>query len=244
MLNILRGIRTNMINKKNIKGYVLYAIGEIILVVIGILIALQINTWNDDYKKRKEEHRILQNFNHDLELDIQQLNDNIASTYHRMKQIDSIFNILHEPDANSIPTIIRLNVGITKGDLFELNSGTFDESLASGKINYIHVDSLREKIFEYYRSINQNLTQKNSYKFLIETILPQWGDIIIPTQEALNYLGLKNSMPPLDIPALANDKKYITVLAQTYGNHATLVELWQGYIRKAIDLQKEIAAGL
>ena len=181
MLKLLRNFRTGMIDKKNIKGYLLYALGEIILVVIGILIALQINSWNENYKKRNEEYRILKNFNRDLTMDIEQLNKNILSTHLRMKQIDSIFIILHDPSNYPIADIIRLNEGITQGDLFELNSGTFDESLASGKINYIHVDSLRERIFEYYRTVNENLTQRNAYKFLIETILPNWGDLVIPS---------------------------------------------------------------
>ena len=56
MLKFFRKIRQNLLSEGKTGKYIKYAFGEIILVVIGILIALQINTWNEDYKsKRKKE---------------------------------------------------------------------------------------------------------------------------------------------------------------------------------------------
>ena len=46
MLKFFRGIRRKLIDEENLKKYLIYGIGEILLVVIGILIALQINNWN------------------------------------------------------------------------------------------------------------------------------------------------------------------------------------------------------
>ncbi len=50
MLKFFRKIRQKLIEEDNIRKYLLYAIGEIILVVIGILIALQVNNWNEKRK--------------------------------------------------------------------------------------------------------------------------------------------------------------------------------------------------
>jgi hypothetical protein len=47
MLKFFRTIRKKLIEEYNVRKYLLYAIGEILLVVIGILIALQVNNWND-----------------------------------------------------------------------------------------------------------------------------------------------------------------------------------------------------
>ncbi|MGB5372105.1 MAG: DUF6090 family protein, partial [Flavobacteriaceae bacterium] len=55
MLKFFRKIRQQLLVKNNISKYLLYAIGEIVLVVIGILIALQINNWNEDRKDRAKE---------------------------------------------------------------------------------------------------------------------------------------------------------------------------------------------
>jgi|TARA_R110002020_G_scaffold396281_1_gene606303 sensor domain CHASE-containing protein len=50
MIKFFRKIRQRMLSESKFSRYLLYAIGEIILVVIGILIALQINTWNEERK--------------------------------------------------------------------------------------------------------------------------------------------------------------------------------------------------
>ena len=59
MLKFFRNIRQNLIEQNRASKYFLYAVGEILLVVLGILIALQINNWNISQKERKEEIKIL-----------------------------------------------------------------------------------------------------------------------------------------------------------------------------------------
>ncbi len=58
MIKFFRKIRQNMIKENKVSKYLLYAIGEIILVVIGILIALQVNTWNEYRKDRVSEKEL------------------------------------------------------------------------------------------------------------------------------------------------------------------------------------------
>jgi len=59
MITLLRKIRKRLISKNNFSSYLLYAIGEIALVVIGILIALQINNWNEAKKENQQIKKIL-----------------------------------------------------------------------------------------------------------------------------------------------------------------------------------------
>lgn len=67
MLKFFRTIRKKMIEEDNVRKYLLYAIGEILLVVIGILIALQVNNWNENRKIANEEQAILVRLLEDLE---------------------------------------------------------------------------------------------------------------------------------------------------------------------------------
>lgn len=55
MIKFFRKIRYDLMEKKKTVIYLKYVVGEIILVVIGILTALQINNWNEDQKNRKQE---------------------------------------------------------------------------------------------------------------------------------------------------------------------------------------------
>ena len=60
MIQFFRRIRQKLLANNQMKKYVLYAIGEIALVMIGILLALQVNTWNQDRQLQQEEREILQ----------------------------------------------------------------------------------------------------------------------------------------------------------------------------------------
>ncbi len=69
MIKFFRRIRQRLLRKSNFSKYLLYAIGEIILVVIGILIALQINNWNEAIKNAKTEQEFYKEILSDLEKD-------------------------------------------------------------------------------------------------------------------------------------------------------------------------------
>ena len=66
MIKFFRSIRQNLLNEGKTVKYFKYAIGEIVLVVIGILIALQINNWNQDRQQRQKEKKILMELKRDL----------------------------------------------------------------------------------------------------------------------------------------------------------------------------------
>mgnify|MGYP003625683564 CR=1 FL=1 len=80
MIKFFRKIRHTMINENKVSKYMLYAIGEIILVVIGILIALQINNWNEQRKDNKQEFYILKQLQKEFKADSSQISNYIRLT--------------------------------------------------------------------------------------------------------------------------------------------------------------------
>jgi len=87
MLKIFRRIRQKMLTQNKVSNYLLYSIKEIVLVVIGILIALQINNWNKNSKQRKIEYEylvsLIEEFGHNLlELDSEMKKNNIMQITH------------------------------------------------------------------------------------------------------------------------------------------------------------------
>ena len=80
MIKFFRKIRQELLTENKFSKYLLYAIGEIVLVVIGILIALSINNWNENRKLQKEELNLLSD-----------IRTNLISNYNTFKN-DSLYN--------------------------------------------------------------------------------------------------------------------------------------------------------
>ena len=73
MIKFFRKIRQNLLTENKVSKYILYSLGEIMLVVIGILIALQLNNWNEDRKQNETLDSIFTIIKEDLESDIDQM---------------------------------------------------------------------------------------------------------------------------------------------------------------------------
>ena len=67
MLTLLRKIRKKLLAESQLRKYLLYAFGEVLLIVIGILIALQISNWNNESKDRKFEINLLKELKNELQ---------------------------------------------------------------------------------------------------------------------------------------------------------------------------------
>lgn len=104
MLKFFRQLRQELIAKNRFSKYLLYATGEILLVMIGILLALQVNNWNESRKNRKVEKEMLINIKEALETDIKTtINQNIMGLEGRAMVtralINTAFKELPYPDS-------------------------------------------------------------------------------------------------------------------------------------------------
>ncbi|MFT7344641.1 MAG: hypothetical protein ACI9XP_001228 [Lentimonas sp.] len=100
-MKFFRKIRYGLIEKNKIGTYIKYAIGEIILVVIGILIALSINNWNGNRKSERLQENILKEIELNLKTDVASLT-NVISRY---EQLEAQLNSIIIEDHSSIDTI-------------------------------------------------------------------------------------------------------------------------------------------
>lgn len=87
MIKFFRNIRSQLLGKGKIGKYFKYAIGEVLLVMIGILLALQVNNWNERRKNTLVEKDLLFNIKHAFQSDL----DNVIDQ--RMKQCQEILNV-------------------------------------------------------------------------------------------------------------------------------------------------------
>lgn len=92
MIKFFRKIRQRLLMEQKTAQYLKYAIGEIILVVIGILIALELNNWNEE-RKRKENYRAtIEQIYNSLELETQELQSYIKGLLFQQRYADSLYN--------------------------------------------------------------------------------------------------------------------------------------------------------
>ena len=89
-MKLLRTIRQNLIMKNQNGNYYKSAVGEIILVVLGILIALSINNWNENRKNKKKELVLINNIIEDLGLDLIHINKSLNEVVNQKELVDDL----------------------------------------------------------------------------------------------------------------------------------------------------------
>ena len=124
--------------------YFKYAIGEIILVVIGILIALHVNTWNEQRKSNLKERQYLESFKKDLEANVIELQRVIEKTEQTSKSSDSILQFkTGKLEALSLKEFVSCALNATGFTVFQTQEGTIQDIVGSGKLDIITNDSIR-----------------------------------------------------------------------------------------------------
>lgn len=152
MLKFFRAIRQRLLSDNKFSKYFLYAIGEIILVVIGILIALQINTWNSARINQKKEINYLQEIRLNLVSDTLKIKDVIAFNILKEKAIIDCIEELANPNAamNRVRAIgQRMNI-LGSYEIFKPNNLGFQNLMSAQQLDLISNDSLRKMLLDFY----------------------------------------------------------------------------------------------
>ena len=151
MINFFRKIRQSLIINNQTGKYFKYAIGEIILVVVGILIALQVNNWNEDRKSKILEVKILHRLRQDLVTDTLYLNDRLQRTISlQAEQYEFIHEIYNtQKSEREFRKILKLQNW--DSDNLVMQTSTFEELKSSGQINIIENEGLKIQMINLYR---------------------------------------------------------------------------------------------
>ncbi|AUC15509.1 hypothetical protein BTO06_10310 [Tenacibaculum sp. SZ-18] len=93
MIKPFRNIRQNLLSEGKTIKYLKYAVGEIILVVIGILIALQVNNWNQNEQLKKDELRILKSMQKSIKINIDEFDQTLNNQIQRNGSLQEVKNM-------------------------------------------------------------------------------------------------------------------------------------------------------
>ncbi|MEM9362641.1 MAG: DUF6090 family protein [Bacteroidota bacterium] len=248
MVSFFRGIRQKLLIEKRFSKYVFYAIGEIVLVVIGILIALQINNYSEQKKERNKEQILLSNLSKDVALDIQQIENNTAISRDRLKRLDSLIRLLKNPDSVDTASFIRQSYEFVFDQYFKSNSGIFDEAVSSGKMSFVQNESLRQDIFNYYRNAKQTYTDGTTRLITDEFITPLLVEHVYLNYEGMAMLGLNmedvSSLKNLDMKMLAENREYWKMVLLKFGGNQEQIIRWDAIKIRAERLKNRITQEL
>ena len=172
--------------------YFKYAIGEIVLVVIGILIALQINNWNEARKTRNKELNYLSNIKSDLQLNIAELQEYIDV---RTSRIESANIIIEHFEGKPLTNLDEFNnhaVNIYTWRKFYQNNNTFQELTNSGNLALISNDSIKNTLLNLETLYKKLKYEEEHFRYDAEVLLyePSYGVLDLnPVVKKYTYLA-------------------------------------------------------
>jgi hypothetical protein len=143
MIKFFRKVRQKLLSENKFSKYLLYAIGEILLVVIGILIALNINNSNELKKQRAQELNYLKNIKTDLQLNIAHLDNYIESRQTAINSANEVIAHYEGKPISDLKVFSRHTVNIyTWRKFFQINN-TYQELINSGNLALISNDLIK-----------------------------------------------------------------------------------------------------
>ena len=173
MIKFFRKIRQNLLMENKTGKYFKYAIGEIVLVVIGILIAFSLNNWNDNRKNQKKEKLFIDGLINDLNKQKLLLDAQISYEENKVDEVNRCFQIIEEYSIkNSADSIFDLMNRLNPRKTFVVIDPTFEELKSTGSLSLISNQDLRKDIISFYQNLelqsqvitNNNFNIDNLYK--------------------------------------------------------------------------------
>tara|TARA_R110002012_G_scaffold51138_1_gene132177 strand:- start:63830 stop:64444 length:615 start_codon:yes stop_codon:yes gene_type:complete len=182
MIKFFRRIRQDLLKEGKTSKYFKYAIGEIVLVVIGILIALWINNMNQDFRQNKEQEKLVLSLEQELTENLKELNKHKAYLINCRLDLINVLNFSAGTDETMSADSLRMYTSrMIALNAININTSTLNNYKASGKINLLD-EKLTELITVYETAL------ANFYK-------TEEGDIGLMNKEnnelLLNFSSLK-----------------------------------------------------
>jgi len=143
MINFFRKIRKQLADDNKPLKYFRYAIGEIVLVVIGILIALSINNWNENRKERQSVIKYYTNLKLDVETDLVNLDSIIKQRWDIVYSAITLSNLKEPKTLIQLKSFDSLKNKVFGWRSYSPRTNTLDELISSGSLNKIKNDSIK-----------------------------------------------------------------------------------------------------
>lgn len=220
MAHFFRRIRRQLFTENKFTKYLIYAIGEIFLVVIGILIALQVNNYNEQRKTEIKEKKYLVSIKNELLNNLEVIKTekgHLRAGLEAQRQLMSLINVKVDTiSENELSKILSLS--FNRDIKLKYQDGTFKELLYSGGLIAIANDSIRNKITSWEGRMIIVIAQEEGVfeaRSKITKSLMEFGDfkIIFDDLGISDGIGMEKSINRVENKALLKSKEFENYLA-------------------------------
>ena len=223
MIKLFRKIRQKLLTENKFSKYLLYAVGEIILVVIGILIALQLNNLNTIHTEKQNLNKYLEKIETNIKDDIIIAKRMLESRIENAKLCDKATELIVNRDFSDQATITNAVFVMIIEQPLNFNRSGFESLKNSGYLQYVSEPKLENLINKYYNAVDQVLYE--------ETSLQIWAnDLDLELQKSgfiAKWLELE-SKPNRKLPDIVGN--YNEDLYKLPGHNITLSLLLRGHL--------------
>ncbi len=147
-MKLFRGIRQSFIKEGNLKKYLLYAVGEILLVMIGISLAFQVSNWDDNRIKKNAESKYYENLRAQIVDDSHIILEQIHFNNRYLVEFNYINEIIENNDRSKMDTLGLLVRNLTQYSDFDKQGNIYETMVNSGQINLLQNDEIVNGIRE------------------------------------------------------------------------------------------------
>ena len=221
MLRFIRQIRQKLIVQENVKKYILYAIGEIALVMIGILLALQVNNWNEQKKQVDQEVKLLYDLKQEFAINRTELELAISRKEIGLENLKKRMNYIIEKDDKAL-----FDQKFSGGaNTFHPSDGVLKTIISTGQITLLQNDSLKYALADWESKVADIQEEENTHLEFMINVLDEYENtkmfkmIGAPEFNSPEYLNWVTSNEPYlrnRIKENINDPVYLSYHQQAY----------------------------
>jgi hypothetical protein len=205
MIKFVRNIRQNLLSDGKTGKYLKYAIGEIFLVVLGILIALSINNWNEDRKTANTEIEYLIRLRSDLANDTVYYHRRIKYAERVIADHKKAFQIAHTEIKSPRHFFESFNNLEWSSEFLSIRDITFNEMRNAGQLNIIRNDKVKTEILEFYRQVD--LAEKH-FEEINTTSIEYMSDFFIRSKAIKHFWSYEMEVSPWTADMLDNSEDW------------------------------------
>ena len=166
-MRLFRKVRKKLLDSGKIKSYLVYALGEILLIVIGVLIAWKINNLNELRKNRIVELKIYQSLNEELNANLILLDASIASYNKNVESIQNTIDIIMRDQLGEIDEDDKLEIINVNYHPIQLHSGAINSVNTTNKFEFIEGVLLKDLIAAYPNELDAFENQESKIENII-----------------------------------------------------------------------------